>query len=211
MTRNIHLFWHDGILPDQVKPMYASWANKNPKWRVFLWTEDLAYNIIVEQYPEYKILFDRCIYKIQQWDLMRYYLVNILGGLYVDIDMECLECIDEIIDSPVTLYREDKQYSSKFKFPFMLHHNFMYADPDTSLFNKIIKNLPKYHEGKGRFGMENCLAGDYIGYTTGPFMMTQEYLTCKDRDEITILDNKTFKKHVKHYTMTLWKDPLTAA
>jgi mannosyltransferase OCH1-like enzyme len=90
----IHQIWLGGQLPDCYRAWCASWQEKHPDWQYQLWTDDDAasYEFIN------KDLFESATNFGQKADIWRYEILYRYGGLYVDIDEECLKPFDELHD-----------------------------------------------------------------------------------------------------------------
>ncbi len=92
----IHQIWiGPNPLPEKFKWMIESWKKFHPNWKYKLWTnEDLKnFNLIN------KTAFDSSKNWGQKSDILRYEILNKLGGVYVDIDFECLKNFDILHDS----------------------------------------------------------------------------------------------------------------
>lgn len=86
----IHQIWLGSEVPEKYKVWRESWQQHHPTWEYRLWTdEDLA------NFP----LYNRDLYEAEtnygaRSDIARYEILYQCGGLYVDIDGECLAPFD---------------------------------------------------------------------------------------------------------------------
>lgn len=89
----IHQIWiGPNPLPKEVKGMMATWQKMHPHWEYKLWTNRDA--------EEFEMVnrkaFDTCINWGAKSDIFRCEILEKLGGIYIDIDFECLLPFDEL-------------------------------------------------------------------------------------------------------------------
>jgi mannosyltransferase OCH1-like enzyme len=95
----IHLTWKTKIIPLKWKRMALSWKKTNPEWKIKLWTDEDNRKYISENYPDFLPIFDAYPHNIQRADAIRYFLLKDFGGVYCDLDIECLGSLDEYFDN----------------------------------------------------------------------------------------------------------------
>lgn len=96
ITKKFHWIWLGGKhperheLPEQYRAFQESWLTMHPDWEYYVWTEaDL------ETFPFInKELFDAAKNYGQKSDIWRYEILYHFGGVYLDVDYECLKPID---------------------------------------------------------------------------------------------------------------------
>ncbi len=86
----IHQIWLGSQFPDKFKKWQETWKKHHPDWKYKLWTdEDIeSFNIIN------KHAFNNARNYGKKSDIWRYEILNRYGGLYVDVDFECLKPLD---------------------------------------------------------------------------------------------------------------------
>jgi len=88
----IHQIWLGSSFPQEYKLCQESWIKNNPGWEFKLWTEkdieDFAW--------QNRDLFDAAKNYGEKSDIWRYEILEQFGGLYIDVDMECLKSHEEI-------------------------------------------------------------------------------------------------------------------
>jgi mannosyltransferase OCH1-like enzyme len=88
----IHQIWLGSPLPEKFKLWCASWKKFNPDWQYRLWTDE-----DVESFGMInKEMFDATSNYGEKSDIWRYEILERYGGLYADIDEECLRSFDEL-------------------------------------------------------------------------------------------------------------------
>jgi mannosyltransferase OCH1-like enzyme len=82
----LHLIWvGDSPTPDYLDIFLMKWKELMPNWNIRLWTNE---DITNQHFPE-KILpiIYNCTKGAQKADIMRYFIIEKYGGVYVDTDM----------------------------------------------------------------------------------------------------------------------------
>jgi mannosyltransferase OCH1-like enzyme len=88
----IHQIWIGSGVPEPFKKFQKSWKRNHPDWEYCLWTqEDIAMlqlqnaDLIAQSHNPGEIS-----------DIMRYEILYRFGGVYLDMDFECLNPLDEL-------------------------------------------------------------------------------------------------------------------
>lgn len=105
----IHQIWLGSPVPDVFKKYSATWQEKHPGWQYKLWTDE-----DVEKFPLYnRKYYDEATNYAVKSDILRWEIVYQIGGVYVDMDYECLQSLDEFhhkFDFYTALQPLDTQY-----------------------------------------------------------------------------------------------------
>jgi hypothetical protein len=97
IPRIIHQTWRDENIPRAWVPYVESWKALHPDWEYRLWTDNANRVLIEEHYPDLLATYDSYSYAIQRADAVRYCLLHRYGGVYVDMDIECLRPLDDLL------------------------------------------------------------------------------------------------------------------
>ena len=164
----IHHTWiGNDPLPDGARDMIAKWRQHHPGWEMRLWTRD---NLPPMQN---RALYDSRKNTAHRADILRYELMHQFGGVYVDMDMECQQPLDDLIKnyegfagriSP-TRVETCIQY---------LEIAILGAVPGHPLFTQVLDVLPGWfaaHEDDG------------VSFRTGPQFFQPQYLTWRANGE----------------------------
>lgn len=106
----IHYCWFGrGDMPDLVLKCIASWKKFLPEYQIQLWNED---NFDVDRYP-----FAVAAYKEKKFafvaDICRLHVLNEMGGLYLDTDVEFIKAMpDEFLNDVAFTAFEDQLVSA---------------------------------------------------------------------------------------------------
>ncbi|MGA2028049.1 MAG: glycosyltransferase [Syntrophobacteraceae bacterium] len=91
IPRIIHQLWKTSKIPYRWRDCTESWKAHHPNWEHRLWTDEDAEHFVKVHYPGLRGVLDSFPYAIQRVDIMRYLILSVHGGVYVDLDMECLQ------------------------------------------------------------------------------------------------------------------------
>ncbi|MFV0420385.1 MAG: glycosyltransferase family 32 protein [Dysgonomonas sp.] len=180
----IHQTWKSEDLPSPFKALSNTWKEFLPDWEYILWTDEMNRNFVAQYYPHYLEKYDSYPRNIQRADAIRYLLLETFGGLYVDVDFECLENIEFMFeDAEFVAGKEPYLHARKYHIPYIICNAFMAAAPDTSFIKFVSDRLIKYPS----------VGVDYpkdILDSTGPFLLTNAYDDYSLKSEIRILESK---------------------
>lgn len=88
----IHQIWIGEKVPEKFKAFQETWQRHHPDWTYHLWTQnDIA---SFDFYNKDLIQESRNPGEIS--DIMRYEILYRIGGVYIDMDFECLCSLDEL-------------------------------------------------------------------------------------------------------------------
>lgn len=86
----IHQIWLGGPLPEDLKQLQETWIALHPDWEFKVWTEqDLETFHLINQAS-----FENGVNYGEKANVWRYEILYRYGGLYVDVDFECLKPFD---------------------------------------------------------------------------------------------------------------------
>jgi inositol phosphorylceramide mannosyltransferase catalytic subunit len=90
----IHQTWKDENIPDMWKLSPVEWRRHHPDWTYILWTDAAIRSHIARYHPEFLELHDSYEYNIQRADMIRYFVLYDIGGVYSDLDLYPTESIE---------------------------------------------------------------------------------------------------------------------
>ena len=89
-------------LPDTAAELTASWQRRHPDWQMRLWTDQ---NLPRDTFNQ--AIIDQTTIYAQKADILKHELMNRFGGVYIDIDFECLRNIEPLLDGVPYFYGEE--------------------------------------------------------------------------------------------------------
>ncbi len=93
----LHQTWKTADIPEQFQKYAASWLSLNPGWRHHLWTDQDCRFLVRDRYPGLLDLYDSYGSNVNRADVARYLMLHHYGGLYADLDTECLRPLDSLL------------------------------------------------------------------------------------------------------------------
>jgi mannosyltransferase OCH1-like enzyme len=97
IPRILHQTWQSNDIPEDWRAFHQSWRTHNPAWEFMFWTDAGARNFIATGYPWFLETYDAYQAPVMRADSLRYFLLGHYGGVYADMDYECLRPLDEIL------------------------------------------------------------------------------------------------------------------
>jgi len=91
----IHQTWHSPVY-DSDKGSPESWRRHNPDWEYRFWTDADLEAFVRDEFPEFLDLYLGYPNNVQRADLARYMLLFRFGGVYADMDTDCLASFDAL-------------------------------------------------------------------------------------------------------------------
>ena len=101
IPKKIFQTWKEKIVKNPVmKSWQDSWKNHNPDYDYALWDDEDNREFIKNNYPDFLPIFDGYDKNIKRADAIRYFYLYHYGGVYADLDFECLKNFDTLLDLP---------------------------------------------------------------------------------------------------------------
>ncbi|MEZ0389670.1 MAG: glycosyltransferase [Verrucomicrobium sp.] len=94
----LHQTWRDEVLPERWVRFRETWMLHHPTWEHRLWTDAMLREFVAAKYPEFLIVYDGYPSPIMRSDAARYLLLDHFGGVYADLDMECLRPMEPLLE-----------------------------------------------------------------------------------------------------------------
>jgi mannosyltransferase OCH1-like enzyme len=96
IPRILHLIWiGKKEEPSYVREHLLKWKKLMPNWQIILWTND---DLVEEKFPlKFLDLLNKVNSGAQKADILRYFIIEKYGGVYVDVDIIPNKSLDPII------------------------------------------------------------------------------------------------------------------
>jgi mannosyltransferase OCH1-like enzyme len=180
----IHQVWDNrDELPNALQEIAKTWKDFHPEWEYKLWNKAMIDEFLTLHFPDFIPYYKAYLHDLQRWFAVRYLILYHYGGLYVDIDYECLEPLDTLFGaSTCCMGMEPGENSMYFNKPVVVGNAFMASIPRHNYFGKIIEDL-KVNNNK-TFSPHTIYQ---IMESAGPFLTTRVHNVYPDKDEITLI------------------------
>jgi inositol phosphorylceramide mannosyltransferase catalytic subunit len=176
----LHQTWKTKKIPKWAKAWHASWQKYNPNLQIMWWTDKMNRHLVKTYAPWFLKTYDAFPIHIQRVDAVRYLILYLYGGIYVDLDFECYKNID-------CFRKYDLVYSYSGNMPFITN-SIMMSRQNHPFWLSVLRTMQKQPPQKWYE-----LKSYYVLRTTGPVMLDrviQEYSFVGDR--VRILPSKYF-------------------
>ena len=90
----IHQTWKNSEIPEQWQAYAKKVQDLNPDWKYRLWTDEDNDAFVKENYPKLYPIFKNFPRGIMRADVIRYLIMDKIGGVYLDLDYEMLVPFD---------------------------------------------------------------------------------------------------------------------
>lgn len=178
----IHQTWKDRHLPPHLAAFQRTWQEHHPDWEYRLWTDEDNRAFLAQHYPWFLPIYDGYAHFICRVDAIRYFWLHHYGGVYVDLDFECLAPIDSLlIDRSICLSLEPPEHT---------------LDNDLARAKNLVEILsPAWMASTAHHPFwqhvwehlnENREHPDPLT-ATGPFLLTRAYQTYAQAAEIKVI------------------------
>ncbi|WP_042690433.1 glycosyltransferase [Azospirillum sp. B506] len=94
----IHQTWKSQTVPSEFQAFQRSWIDHNPGFAYRFWTDDDIERFVEDEHPALLPVFRGYADPISRVDLARYLILRRFGGVYADLDFECLRPIDGLLE-----------------------------------------------------------------------------------------------------------------
>lgn len=184
IPRIIHQTWKDKNIPPEYRQFQQSWQTHLPEWTYHLWTDEENRAFLATHYDWFLPIYDKYEQPIMRVDAVRYFWMYHYGGLYVDLDFQCLKSIEPLLERKnivIGLEPHDhleKEFLQKYEFTQILCNAFMASVPKHPFWIEMIQQLIKNH-----------LQTDTLA-ATGPFCLTEAYNRSQHQSNITLIPPK---------------------
>jgi len=180
----IHQVYEDPNGPSGLlKQLSESWRKFNPDWEYIFWDKPKMETLIKEDFPDFMETYKSFPHNVQRWDAIRYLILYKYGGLYVDMDYECLKPINDLLAGKICCLGQEahiiKDNNS------FAGNAFMASVAGYGFWKEVINEMKTYicnYHSDNKFYV--------VMHTTGPFMITRVYKSYANNAEIYMIPAK---------------------
>ena len=168
----IHQTWKTSQVPPAWRYHVNTWKWQHPDWEYRFWNDDDGLHFITDHFPD---LIDKYVgfpYAIQRADLLRYALLYHYGGLYADIDYECLRPFDDLIENrSILLGYEPEIHARDLDRKHMVSNALMASSPQNDFFAQVLNEIKN----------DQTVVNAHVDVleTTGPLLLSKVCLHLK--------------------------------
>ena len=180
----LHQTWKSKKLPRSLARFRQSWLNTHPGWEHRLWTDEDNRAFLQKYYAWFLPVYDGYDKTIMRVDAIRYFFLYHFGGVYADLDLECLRPIEPLLENKqVIIGCEPPEHLTDYEGvggnSRILCNAFMASVPKHGFWEYVIHALPSC-----------CDVSDPLS-ATGPFFLTKVGEAYEDKQLLSIESHET--------------------
>ena len=186
IPRILHQMWKDAAVPPRFAAWQAGWRRLHPGWDYRLWTDAALDAFVRRHYPAYAGLYRSYPEAIMRADMARYLLLEHFGGVYADLDAECLASFEPLVaEDRVVLGREPDSHARTQRvqargFDWIVGNAVMASPQGHPFWAHLRRMLLLQHDSRG------------VLDATGPFLLTQAVLDWARPETLSLLSPAAF-------------------
>lgn len=170
----IHQTAKTADIDERAKKYQALVRQMHPEWTYKLWTDADNDAFVRVEFPDFYPTFAGFPKGIMRADVIRYLLMDKLGGLYMDTDYEMLRPFDQLNHGCVVPWESSVEFGDS---ETRLGNAFFASTPGHPFFRRVlevIQNRPQ------------VLAGDDVLTSTGPAFITGVYRSMSPDEQASV-------------------------
>ena len=144
----VHQSWKTVNLPSRFQNWSKTWKECFPKARHLLWTDEDNRNFIAKRYPWFLSRYNTLPANIYRADAARYLYLFHFGGIYSDLDNECLRPFDNLLLNSTMVFGA-MNGSKNVKEGGFVQNSFMYSEPRHPMWLEMVHRIMTTKNGVG--------------------------------------------------------------
>jgi len=180
IPRILHQTWKDTNVPPALAMFQRTWQTHHPDWTYHLWTDADNREFLRKHYPWFLPIYDNYPEHIMRVDAVRYFILHHYGGVYADLDVECLRPLDLLLAGKQVVF--GLEHPAHLELPLarqrslrrIIGNALMASVHQHPLWEHVFKQLVAYHRAPGPLD------------ATGPFLLTRAYDSFAHQETISL-------------------------
>ncbi|MEN6541943.1 glycosyltransferase [Parvibaculum sp.] len=191
IPRIIHQTWKTDLVPQEFRTWCDSWTAFNPGWDRQMWSDRRLLEFVAGHYPEFLDLYCSLPSGVMRADAGRYMLLHHFGGLYADIDTECLGSLDAIAEEGrIVLSLEPSTHwhpiAAQRGLPHLIFNGIMASPAGHPFWLHVLELMRKNRHARN------------VIDATGPCLLTAARLSFPDQSAIRLAPSPLFNGRDRH-------------
>lgn len=180
----IHQTWKTATVPAKWESLQRSWREFHPSWEYRLWTDDMNRDFIAQEYAWFLPVYDSYTDDIKRADAVRYFYVYHYGGVYVDLDFQCLKALEGLLEGQdLVMGWEPAAHISRLVsenrgLEQVIGNAFLASTAGHPFWESVFKHLVESKDASG------------VLDATGPFLLTRAYNNYAGVERLTIVPSE---------------------
>ena len=173
----IHQSWKNQSLREDYQRYSQTWKDLHPDYEYRLWTDEDNLKFIEEEDPSFVDDYNSYNHYIKRADAVRYYYMYKYGGIYADLDFECLRNFDSLF---YDLYAYDVILGDVPRQFTQIPNAIMISKPGADFWLYVIQMMKERVNESGP------------PWDTGPYLLGKAVDTYPHKDEIKLTERSAF-------------------
>ena len=182
-------------IPDHLVDAQLSWTKVNPDFQYILWNASMVEELMKQKYPSYLEVYRSYTHWVQRADFARYFVLHQHGGIYADIDIECVRNMSTLNRTLPT----NAEFVMYWTTPYGVSNDFLISRPGDPFITTVINGLARAN----RWYVLPYLT---VFFSTGPAYLYARYLSYVDKQNIHILSNEEMLDYLFHEPGASWHE-----
>ena len=143
---------------ERIQKMYPDFEYK-------IWNEESCSLLVKTELPEYFKFYTNLRYEIQKIDYMRFVLLYLYGGIYIDLDLIPIQKMDSVLNQPFFTNTIRGLVPKHCEF---VQNDFMGSVKGFKLWDILLKGCEANYNSKARMEVYDVRTARFVLHTTGP-------------------------------------------
>lgn len=178
--------WRTRTVPAPAEPLCGSWQRRNHDFAYRLFDDEACAAVVAEVAPDYIDDYLRLPFPVMRADFFRYAVVYRDGGLYADIDMECLRPVGHLLSLGAAVFSVESWLTGRrraeigYARPFQVANCIFAASPRHPFLLEVMQRTIELTRGR------TIVAREDVEDLTGPRMLSRLFFE-KERPDLILL------------------------
>lgn len=180
-----------------------TWREKFPDYEYKLWSDEDIDQFMKTRFPEFYPSFVGFRYQIQRVDAFRYFLLYDIGGIYVDMDYQCVQPFGHLLPNGRVSIAENTHWPERFQ------NALMASPPKHPFWRHVFAALLKSYTQQMHPSKFHSVL-----YTAGPGMLEMawqgcppEFLNALPKEQFSFYEKEDSALLMKRKTLEAIVDP----
>ena len=159
--------WKNKTPPKKMAYWAETWRSNNPHYEYILWDDADNRRFVAEKFSWFLPTYDSYDAEIKRADAIRYMFLYVYGGIYADMDFECLKPFDTLLDAYKgydIILGEMESSSSQWHSMNNIPNAIMISKPGSTFWIKVLERM-----------VEKALIPGRPETQTGPIVLKEVY------------------------------------
>ena len=191
--------FHQTYKAKDIAEPYKTYRQKlldlHPGWEYLFYDDNDCREIVSRYFPSFLPIYDSRVADIQRADIFRMMAVYAFGGFYLDIDVECINSLDQLCEfrcvfaEEITLTKEETEKKGH-RDPVRVANYMFGSEPGHPFLLHVLKKMAEESP-------REIITVDDVLESTGPGLLTTVYFDCKDKfpDVVLLPNNDRICRH----------------